>query len=120
MGVVDVLAEDGEETVRDYVALNKRKHNAHVAMYQARRWLNPLTYDELKEIVETWVDAALRLSEAELRKMAHLAAAQQLRFTNGQAVNVSLLLFKAHQGASENEQLISRFSIASQTVRISM
>jgi DSF synthase len=81
MGVVDVLAEDGDgvNAVRDYIARNSRKHNAHTAMYQARRRVNPVTYDELKDIVDIWVDAALRLTESDLRKMMHLTAAQNRR-----------------------------------------
>jgi DSF synthase len=90
LGVVDVLAEDGEgeEVVRDYVAQNTRKHNAHIAMYQARRRVSPLAYDELKDIVDIWVEAALRLSEADLRKMSHLTAAQNRRLATVQAVKV--------------------------------
>jgi DSF synthase len=84
MGVVDVLAEDGEGemAVRDTIARNARKHNAHTAMYQARRRVQPLHYEELKDIVDIWVDAALRLTEADLRKMTHLTAAQNRRLAN--------------------------------------
>jgi DSF synthase len=81
IGVVDVIAEDGEgETaVRDLIARGARKHNAHTAMYQARRRVHPLAFEELRDIVDLWVDAALRLTEADLRKMSHLTAAQNRR-----------------------------------------
>lgn len=81
MGVVDVLAEDGEGevTVRRYIAENTRKHNAHRAIYRARRRANPVTFEELSDIVDIWVDAALGLSELDLRKMVRLGAAQDRR-----------------------------------------
>lgn len=81
MGVVDVLAEDGKghEAVEDYIARNGKKHNAHLAMYKARRRVKPVTLDELRDVVDIWVDAALNLGPADLRKMGHLCAAQDRR-----------------------------------------
>jgi len=81
MGVVDVLAEDGqgEAAVLEYVERHARKHNAHRAIYQARRRVNPVTREELFDVVDIWVDAALNLGEADLRKMLRLAAAQDRR-----------------------------------------
>lgn len=81
MGIVDILAEDGKgvETVREYIAEHGRKHNAHRAVYQARRRVNPITLDELRDVVDIWVEACLKLGEADLRKMARLMAAQNRR-----------------------------------------
>jgi DSF synthase len=81
LGVVDVLAEDGqgENAVRDYIGRNRRKHNAHRAIYLSKRRINPLKYEELQDIVEIWLDAAMRLEEHDLRKMTRLAAAQERR-----------------------------------------
>ncbi|HEY8610834.1 MAG TPA: crotonase/enoyl-CoA hydratase family protein [Roseomonas sp.] len=81
MGIVDVLAEDGEGevAVRDYIAKNQRKRNAYLAMYRARRRANPITLAELRDIVAVWVDAAMELGEPDLRKMCRLAAAQDRR-----------------------------------------
>lgn len=81
MGIVDVVAEDGfgEETVRDYIAHDQRRHNAHYALCQARRRANPVTFEELSDITDLWVDAALRLTESDLRRMARLVAAQARR-----------------------------------------
>lgn len=81
MGIVDVLADDGEGevAVRDYIAKNQRKRNAYLAMYRARRRANPVTLAELRDIVAVWVDAAMELGEADLRKMCRLAAAQDRR-----------------------------------------
>ncbi|MGK9233582.1 crotonase/enoyl-CoA hydratase family protein [Inquilinus limosus] len=81
MGVVDVLADDGQgrETLRDYLVQHRRKRNALSSMYQVRRQVNPVTFQELQNVVDIWVDAALRLEEADLRKMARLTAAQDRR-----------------------------------------
>lgn len=90
MGVVDVLAEDGrgEEAVRDYVEQHGRKHNAHLAMYNARRRVNPVTLEELRDVVDVWAEAALNLTEPDLRKMARLCAAQDRRLASIQPPRV--------------------------------
>lgn len=89
IGVVDVLAEDGqgEETVSEYIARNRRKHNAHYASNQARRCINPVTLEELRNIVDVWAEAAMNLTPADLRKMARLTSAQDRRLA---ASNISL------------------------------
>ena len=81
MGVVDVLADDGEGevAVRRLIAESSRKHNAHLGIYRARRRANPVTYAELSDIVDIWVDAALTVTEFDLRKMQRLALAQDRR-----------------------------------------
>ncbi|MBQ0823229.1 crotonase/enoyl-CoA hydratase family protein [Microvirga sp. HBU67558] len=85
LGVVDILADDGqgENAVRDYIARNRRKHNAHKAMYRSKRRINPLTYEELSDIVDIWLDAAMDLGEQDLRKMTRLVEAQARRFDKG-------------------------------------
>lgn len=86
LGVVDILAEDGqgENEVRDYIARNRRKHNAHSAIYRAKRRVNPIKYEELRDIVEIWLEAAMRLGEQDLRKMTRLAMAQGRRTSSEQ------------------------------------
>lgn len=81
MGIVDVLAEDGcgESAVREYIAANRGKWNAHYAMFQARQRVRPITLEELRDVVDIWVDAALRLPESDLRKMERLVASQDRR-----------------------------------------
>jgi DSF synthase len=78
MGVVDLLVDQdtGVDAVKRYIAKNRLRHNAHSAMYQARRRVHPVTLQELYDVVDIWVDAALRLSEQDLRKMSRIASAQ--------------------------------------------
>jgi DSF synthase len=81
MGIVDVLSDDGqgESVVRDYIDSHRRKWNAHYAMFQARQRVRPVTLEELRDVVDIWVDAALRLQEPDLRKMERLVASQERR-----------------------------------------
>ncbi len=81
MGLVDILAEDGEgeAALLAYLDRNGRRHNAQQAMYRARRRVDPVTLQELREVVEVWAEAALRLSEQDLRRMARLTGAQDRR-----------------------------------------
>jgi DSF synthase len=88
LGVVDVLAEDGdgEEAVRQYIARNTRRHGAHRAICEVRRRISPLLFEELEDITDIWIDTALGLEEADLRKMERLAAAQRRRLGAGTPV----------------------------------
>jgi DSF synthase len=87
MGVVDVLAKDGqgESAVQQWIAKDQRRHNGTRAVFGLRQICNPITRQELNAVVETWVDAALRLSERDLRLMGWLVRAQQQRCANSEA-----------------------------------
>lgn len=78
MGVVDVLAEDGqgEYALNTWIKKNHRSLNSFQAINRAKQRVNPLTIDELNEITEIWVDAALRLDERNLKIMERLVRAQ--------------------------------------------
>lgn len=81
MGLVHVLAEpgEGEDAVRAFIRRDRRRRNASVAMQQALRRTNPLPYCELHDIVTLWVDAAMQLEDADLRRMQRLLGAQDRR-----------------------------------------
>ncbi len=78
MGVVDVLAEDGqgEYALNNWIKKNHRSHNSFQAINRAKQRVNPLTLEELYDITEIWVDAALRLDERNLKVMERLVRAQ--------------------------------------------
>ena len=78
MGLVHGLAEPGEgrRMVADYIRQNDRRHSAHCAIYEASRAVNPLPLDELEAVVDLWADAALRLTDGDLKRMERLVAAQ--------------------------------------------
>jgi DSF synthase len=81
MGVVDVLATDGqgETAVRNWIAKNAKRRNGMQAVFRARQFIHPVTRAELDGIVELWVDAALRLGERDLKMMNRLVRAQMKR-----------------------------------------
>lgn len=78
MGIVTMLAEpgEGEAAARDYIARNMGRHAGHVGVYQAGRRVNPLKLDELRDIVDGWVETAMKLTDKDLKMMRKLAAAQ--------------------------------------------
>ena len=78
MGVVDVLAEDGqgEYALNNWIKKNHKSLNSFQAINRAKQRVNPLTAEELFDITEIWVDAALRLDERNLKVMERLVRAQ--------------------------------------------
>jgi DSF synthase len=54
-------------------------------MFRARQHVRPVTREELDNVVELWVDAALRLGERELKMMSRLARAQARRMEHEHA-----------------------------------
>jgi DSF synthase len=78
LGIVDILVDKGtgEQAARAHIARSRAKHNARAALYKVRRRINPVTIEELRDVTGLWVDAALRLTEHDLRMMAKLTAAQ--------------------------------------------
>ncbi len=78
MGVVDVLAEDGqgEYALNNWIKKHHRSLNSFQAINRAKQRVNPLTIEELYDITEIWVDAALRLDERNLKVMERLVRAQ--------------------------------------------
>jgi DSF synthase len=80
-GLVDVLADDGqgEAAVYEFVRQHSRKGNTHRALQRIRDAHDPVSYDELVSIVNIWCDAALDLTETQLKLMERLVRAQVKR-----------------------------------------
>lgn len=84
IGVVDVLAPDGEgrEAVQNYMqrhsAIAPGLHYLQAAFDCAK----PVSYEELSLIAEHWVDATLQMSEKNRRLMSYFARAQNKRQTH--------------------------------------
>jgi DSF synthase len=87
MGVVDVLAKDGqgESAVREWIAKNARRRNGFQAMMRSRQLVCPVSRAELDAVAEVWVDAALRLQDRDLRLIGSLVRAQQRRMSHAAA-----------------------------------
>src|SRR5690606_41680345 len=88
MGVVDVLAEEGEgeQALRDWVRKTNRSRNSFQAIQRAKQRVNPLTKQELLDITEIWVDAALRLTDSNLRLMERLVNAQNKKMDKSEEI----------------------------------
>ena len=84
LGVVDVLAADGggRAAVTDYM---KRHTNTASGLHGFQAAVDralPISYEELLDVVELWVDAALQLSRKNRRLMAYFARAQTKRYAS--------------------------------------
>jgi len=81
LGVVDVLADDGmgEDAVIQHVQSISSRFSAYRSIYKIRQRFAPVTYEELMDIAVVWVEAALTLTENDIKKMRRLAAAQARR-----------------------------------------
>jgi DSF synthase len=79
MGVVDLLAEDGEgeQAVYDYVKRHARRRNAFQSILQVRHRIHPICREELMDVAEIWVDATMNIGSKELRTMERLVRAQE-------------------------------------------
>ena len=79
MGVIDVLAEEGrgEDAVWDYIKKTHGKAHGRNALRSAIQATQALRYDDLAKTIDIWVDAAMGLSEADLKIMDTLIRAQQ-------------------------------------------
>ena len=82
LGLVDVLAEngEGEHAVYEYVEKQARRSNGYIAVQKARHRFNPVTYKELMDITCIWVDAALKLNTRDLKVMDRFVRSQQKLF----------------------------------------
>lgn len=91
MGIVDILAEDGlgEEAVRDYVDQHSRRAAAEQAIYAARQIVQPVRLADLRTLADLWVDTALALTEADLRRIERLSQAQDRREVHRKPIMVA-------------------------------
>lgn len=91
MGVIDVIAKDGEGeiAVRDWIAKNAKRRNGVQAVFKARKLVQPVTREELDAITDTWVDAAMRLEDRDLKMMSRIVRAQMRRMESGDVMDVT-------------------------------
>jgi DSF synthase len=94
LGIVDVLANrgDGRASVEGFMRQYARAPNGRRAMREARERIAPVSYRELIDVVEIWVDAALRLEKRDLRLMQRLVRAQDQNAVSGRSDEVPMAL----------------------------
>jgi len=91
MGIVDVLAKDGqgEAAVAEWIMKNDRRRNGMQALHRTRQQVSPITREELDAIAETWVDAALRIEDRDLKMMCRIVRSQMRRMEHGDVVDIT-------------------------------
>jgi len=79
LGIVHYLAENGEglAACHDFIKKSERRHPGLVNARRAMKSINPINLSELKRIVDLWADAALQLSDSDLKVMNRLTRAQE-------------------------------------------
>lgn len=79
LGIVTRVVEPGtgEAAVRDFMAKASRRHAGFLGARRAMRRAAPITLQELHDIVDHWADAALKLTDTDLRLMNKLTSAQK-------------------------------------------
>jgi DSF synthase len=77
-GVIDSVVEDGQGEAGVAALINKRKRsqNGLVGLARTRRRVHKLEFSELLDVVEIWVDSALRLNLRDLKLMQRLVSRQ--------------------------------------------
>ena len=79
LGIVHLLAEPGEglKACREFIKRSERRHPGLVGARKAMKRTRPIELRELKDIVEMWADAAIQLTEQDLKVMSRLTRAQE-------------------------------------------
>jgi DSF synthase len=80
LGVVDAVAEDGqgEAEVNALIKRRARMRNGLAALAATRRRVHSITFEELLDVVQIWVDAALRINLRDLKLMQRLVSRQNV------------------------------------------
>jgi DSF synthase len=78
LGIVDVVAEDGAgpDEVARFIHRHRRQRNGYLALQRARQRAHRISYQELIDITDIWVDAALSLSAKDMKVIERLVRAQ--------------------------------------------
>ncbi|HUF21679.1 MAG TPA: crotonase/enoyl-CoA hydratase family protein [Burkholderiales bacterium] len=78
LGVVDRVVDEGqgEAEIASFIKSRSRNRNGLAGLAAARRCVHKLDYQELSDVVEAWVDTALRLTTRDLKLMQRLVTRQ--------------------------------------------
>jgi DSF synthase len=78
MRIVDIVTPKGTGTraVTEYIRKHDKRLNGMRATYACRQLANPVTHAEMMNITQVWVDAALRLTDKDLKMMGRIVMSQ--------------------------------------------
>ncbi len=79
MGVIDAMCPTGHgvQAVDKFIAEHASRRTARMMIQRSRHRIAPLDYAELSQVVDEWVDAAMRLTPEEMRAMDMLIMMQR-------------------------------------------
>jgi DSF synthase len=91
MGLIDMLVDKGQgrQAIRDLLKANEKTWNAFQALHHIKRHYLPITREALSASAQIWVDAAMRLSDRNLRMMEKLVRAQEKRLVTAAPVDAT-------------------------------
>ena len=78
MGLIDVVSEDGcgLQEVDQFIRKLEKSKNTRKAILQIRNRINPVTFEEMLDVGELWVESAMALTPKETKVMQRLIRAQ--------------------------------------------
>jgi DSF synthase len=79
LGIIDFLVEDGDgkSAVDLFIRNNNKRKNSTTAIRKIRQLVNPISYQQLLDIGDVWVDAAINLSERDIQLVKRLIHGQE-------------------------------------------
>ena len=83
IGVVDQVVDDGKgvAAVHEFIRHQHVRSTGFEGLEKVVEQFNPLSYKELMDVVNIWVDTAMQLSEKNMRLMEYLVNAQNKRWS---------------------------------------
>ena len=107
LGVIDRVAADGEGTraVHDLIRERRNRITGFRGLERAMAEVNPVSYEELSDIVNIWVDTALQVSNKNIRLMEYLLDVQNKRWNT--ASGKALAKWKQQAPVMSGEQVSS-------------
>lgn len=79
LGIVDMLVEpsEGKAAVSSFIQQNRDRYQTLLALSKISRICQPVSFEELIDVTDLWVDAAMTLGEPDLVHMERLASVQR-------------------------------------------
>jgi DSF synthase len=78
MGIIDTISEDGHgvQEIEVFIKKLEKSKNTRKAILKIRNRIHPVTFEEMLDIGEIWVNSAMALSPHEIKVMQRLVRAQ--------------------------------------------
>ncbi len=92
LGVIDQVVEDGKgvSAVHEFIRHQQVRSAGFEGLEKVMEQFNPLSYKELMDVVNIWVDTAMKLSGKNLRLMEYLVNAQNKRWSDTRATEENI------------------------------